>query len=111
MAGSTLWANYQQVSLETASGDRPEGLSAICVGVGAGSLEDVARGMPYRGDWVRHSTVGELRRHGYEVHRLRDDAHPAHAVLLLKNQPSGADWEGWEILATLFEAPVANPNK
>ena len=78
MAGSTLWANYQQVSLETASGDRPEGLSAICVGVGAGSLEDVARGMPYRGDWVRHSTVGELRRHGYEVHRLRDDAHPAH---------------------------------
>jgi hypothetical protein len=110
MAGGTLWANFLQVKAETATGDHPEGLDAICVGVGSGSVAQVAQQMPYRGRWVRRSTLWRLNEAGYQVFRIDDDDYPAHAVLLLGAEPNGPDWGGWLALAELFDSPELNPH-
>lgn len=110
MAGPTLWANYEQVKIETASKDHPDGLNAICVGVGPGPADRIAAGMPYRGKWIRRSVLGRLRASGYEVYRIDHDDYPAHALLLLKDEPTGAEWVGWEALAHEFGPPEPNPH-
>ena len=110
MAAPTLWTNFEQVKAETVSSLCPSGINAICVGVGVGSLSEIAEAMPYRGKWLRRSVLWRLREDGYFVYRLDDDAHTSHAVLILKDEPTGADWDGWDTLSALFGLPEPNPH-
>ena len=80
------------------------GLRGICVGAGPvpAAAEDVAAGMPYRGQWISESTLGKLRRLGFDLVMVDE---PTHAVLLLKSEALDADWEGWDRLREVFTAP------
>ncbi len=99
-----MWLNANSVMRETAV--EGFGTWGLCVGAAVDLTEDeVARTMPYRGDWICCSTLGRLRPR-FDV--VMEGARP-HAVLLLKAVPSGVDWEGWEDLRDRFDDPRPNP--
>ena len=100
MDHARLWLNANTVLLES-------GVWGICVGAADDATAYyIARSMPYRGNKMRVSSVGILRGAGFSVVLLQDRPH---AVLLLNDEPTGEDWEGWDRLRQLFTEPQVIP--
>jgi hypothetical protein len=73
----------------------------ICVGVADGmSAQEIAVAMPYRGDWFRQARMGDLVSVGFNFVLIDE---PPHAVLLLKEEPTGDDWSGWDDVRVWFD--------
>jgi len=64
------------------------------------------RQIPYRGQWMRRSILGHIRAKGFEVVMVDD---PPHAIVLLKDEPTGDGWDGWELLRSGFLTSEPSP--
>lgn len=108
-----LYRNAESVRRETGSEGAPDGIWGICVAAAEGAApEEVAHQMLYRGEWMRRSVLGHIRDKGFEVVMVDDPPHAVillEAVILLKDEPTSDDWEGWDLLRLVFLPSEPNP--
>jgi hypothetical protein len=106
MQSRGLWMNANTVVREARSTGSPD-VWGICVGAAdSATAFQIALQMPYRGDKMRVASLGGLRAAGFDL--VMVDERP-HALLLLKEEPTGEHWEGWDRLRRLFTEPQTIP--